>query len=43
MAPVLKVGDSFPDVRLESRQGEIALSDRWREGPLIVSFARHFG
>ena len=43
MADVLKAGDSFPDLRLESREGEVALSERLRNGPLIVAFMRHFG
>jgi hypothetical protein len=40
---VLKVGDKFPDLEVESREGEVALAERWRNGPLIVAFMRHFG
>ena len=43
MAPMIEVGDSFPDIRVESRAGEVSLSERWRDGPLIVAFMRHFG
>ena len=39
----LKPGDAFPDMTLESREGEVRLSDRWHDGPLIVAFMRHFG
>ena len=40
---MLNVGDKFPDLVVESREGEVALSERLREGPLIVAFMRHFG
>lgn len=43
MAPMLKQGDTFPDMKLESREGDVALAERWRNGPLIVAFMRHFG
>jgi hypothetical protein len=36
-------GDDFPDITLETRDGEVQLADRWRNGPLIVAFMRHFG
>jgi hypothetical protein len=39
----LSVGDPFPDLRVESRAGDVALSERWRNGPLVVAFMRHFG
>jgi hypothetical protein len=39
----LSVGDSFPEIRLESREGEVGLAERWREQPLVVAFMRHFG
>jgi hypothetical protein len=39
----LSVGDRFPDLRVESRDGDVALSERWRNGPLVVAFMRHFG
>jgi hypothetical protein len=39
----LSVGDQFPDLRVESRDGGVALSERWRNGPLVVAFMRHFG
>ena len=34
---------AFPDITLETRDGEVQLSDRWRQGPLVVAFMRHFG
>jgi hypothetical protein len=40
---MLSVGDTFPDIHVESRDGEVALSERWRDGPLIVALMRHFG
>ena len=39
----LSVGDTFPDLVLESREGDVALAERWRNGPLVVAFMRHFG
>jgi peroxiredoxin len=41
--PKLAVGDRFPDVTLESREGDVQLSERWRNGPVVVAFMRHFG
>jgi hypothetical protein len=40
---MLSVGDKFPELHVESREGDVALSDRWRKGPLVVAFMRHFG
>lgn len=39
----LKHGDRFPDLHVESREGDVALAERWRNGPLVVAFMRHFG
>jgi peroxiredoxin len=39
----LSIGDSMPDMVLESREGEVRLSERWREKPLVLAFMRHFG
>ena len=39
----LSVGDQFPDITLETRAGDVSLADRWRDGPLVVAFMRHFG
>lgn len=39
----LAVGDPFPGIVLESREGDVALEQRWRNGPLVVAFMRHFG
>jgi hypothetical protein len=40
---MLAPGDRFPDLTLEARGGDLRLSERWRDGPLIVAFMRHFG
>jgi hypothetical protein len=40
---VLKEGDEFPDLHVESCEGDMALAERWRNGPLVVAFLRHFG
>ena len=39
----LGIGDAFPDMQLETRGGEVQLAERWRAGPLVVAFMRHFG
>ena len=39
----LAPGDLFPDLTLESVEGPVRLSERWRERSLIVAFMRHFG
>jgi peroxiredoxin len=39
----LDTGDKFPELRLESREGEVNLADRYRGTPLVVAFMRHFG
>jgi hypothetical protein len=39
----LSVGDRFPELVLESPDGDVALSERLRNGPLVVAFMRHFG
>lgn len=39
----LRVGDTFPDLTLESVDGTVRLSERWADGPLVVAFMRHFG
>ena len=39
----LRTGDPFPDMQLETRGGEVQLAERWRTGPLVVAFMRHFG
>ena len=36
-------GDVFPDMTLQTRGGRVQLADRWRKGPLVVAFMRHFG
>ena len=39
----LGIGDAFPDMTFETRDGQVQLGDRWRQGPLVVAFMRHFG
>ncbi len=39
----LERGDRFPEVALESVDGPVELRERWRRGPLVVAFMRHFG
>lgn len=39
----LREGDAFPDLTVDSVDGDVALHDRWRRGPLVVAFMRHFG
>jgi hypothetical protein len=41
--PKLSPGDQFPDLALESKEGDVQLSERWKRGPLVVAFMRHFG
>jgi hypothetical protein len=36
-------GDAFPELTVESVDGPVELGVRWREGPLVVAFMRHFG
>jgi peroxiredoxin len=40
---LLQPGDPFPNLKLDSSAGRVELKDRWREGPLVVMFMRHFG
>ena len=39
----LAPGADFPNLKVESVNGRVELRDRWREGPLVVMFMRHFG
>ena len=39
----LSPGDEFPHVTVEGTGGAVALSERWRERPLVIAFERHFG
>jgi hypothetical protein len=39
----LKEGDTFPSISVESVDGPVELSERWKRGPLVVAFMRHFG
>jgi peroxiredoxin len=39
----LQRGDVFPELTLDSLEGPARLSERWRDGPLVIAFMRHFG
>lgn len=39
----LQIGDRFPQLVVDTVDGPARLSQRWRDGPLVVSFMRHFG
>ncbi len=39
----LAPGDEFPNLKLDSTDGRVELRERWRQGPLVVMFMRHFG
>ena len=41
--PHLVEGDRFPSLRIETIDGPQSLAPRWRDGPLVISFMRHFG
>lgn len=36
-------GDPFPELTVAATDGPVDLRERWREGPLVVAFMRHFG
>jgi hypothetical protein len=39
----LSEGDAFPELEVESTDGPVELRERWKQGPLVVAFMRHFG
>jgi hypothetical protein len=39
----LEIGESFPALTVQSVDGPVELRERWRRGPLVVAFMRHFG
>jgi hypothetical protein len=39
----LSRGDAFPELTVESTDGPVELRARWKRGPLVVAFMRHFG
>ncbi len=39
----LSVGDTFPELAVDSVDGVVELKERWERGPLVVAFMRHFG
>lgn len=44
MESIFRIGDRAPDVTVLNMQGQpVALSESWREGPVLLTFLRHFG
>jgi peroxiredoxin len=41
--PRVLPGDRFPSLRVETSDGPARLDQRWSDGPLVISFMRHFG
>jgi hypothetical protein len=39
----LAEGDRFPDLTVETTEGEVRLGERFAGRPLVVAFMRHFG
>ena len=39
----LSKGDAFPELTVQSTEGPVELGERWKQGPLVVAFMRHFG
>lgn len=40
----LAIGDTAPDVAVLDVHGQnVALSEMWRRGPVVLTFLRHFG
>lgn len=39
----VRMGEVAPEVIFGGPEGDIALSDLYREGPVVVAFLRHFG
>jgi|1186.fasta_scaffold75672_2 hypothetical protein len=39
----LAQGQTFPELTLLSTDGPLELRERWRNGPLVLAFMRHFG
>jgi peroxiredoxin len=40
----LAIGDAAPDVAVFDVSGRnVALSEMWRRGPVVLTFLRHFG
>ena len=39
----LDINDRFPQLVVDSLDGPVELHERWRRGPLVVAFMRHFG
>ena len=39
----LAPGDAFPNLSLNTVDGDVELRERWERGPLVVMFMRHFG
>lgn len=44
MESIFKIGDAAPEVTVLNTQGQpVALSESWRDGPVLLTFLRHFG
>jgi hypothetical protein len=39
----LAQGQELPGLTLLSTEGPVELRERWRNGPLVLAFMRHFG
>ena len=40
----LAIGDAAPDVAVfDASARNVALSEMWRRGPVVLTFLRHFG
>ncbi len=39
----LKIGDAAPAVAFGGPEGNVALSDLYAEGTVVLAFLRHFG
>jgi peroxiredoxin len=41
---IFRIGDRAPDATVLNTQGQpVALSEVWRDGPVLLTFLRHFG
>jgi peroxiredoxin len=41
---IFNIGDPAPDVTVLDTQGKpVTLSEYWRDGPILLTFLRHFG
>jgi peroxiredoxin len=41
---LLKIGDKAPNVAVYDAQGrQVTLAELWKDGPILLTFLRHFG